>query len=116
MSKENVEKFYNELTTNTILAKELQENMQEINSTEEEKQLELVLKIAAKHGFCFSECDLMSFFATAHELSNEELDQINAAYKLPYTLTNKYKKEVYQKLKDTKIIANETNMDGLLRQ
>ena len=80
MSKENVQKFYELLMTDPVVADELKKIAAGRDIADPEKAAVLVVDFAAKKGFDFTTRELARFEQeNQRELTPEELEKINAA-------------------------------------
>ena len=79
MSVENVKKFYEALKNDAALAGELKTASDELNREAAKKALELVAEFARKKGFDVTAEALKAYETQAQELTEEELEQVNAA-------------------------------------
>lgn len=78
MSTENVQKFYEAIKNDAALAGELQSATKEFNCEVEKKALDLVVEFAQKKGYSFTAEDMKAYETEAKELSEEELEGVNA--------------------------------------
>ena len=80
MSKESVQKFYELLMTDPVVAEELKKIAAGRDIADPEKAAVLVVDFAAKKGFDFTTRELARFEQeNQRELTPEELEKINAA-------------------------------------
>lgn len=79
MTTGNVEKFYEALKSNPAMAEELKTCSDELNRQAAQKAFEMMAEFARKNGYEVTVEDLKDYEAGAQELSEKELEQVNAA-------------------------------------